>query len=118
MRLLWTCLLVLAGVSAASADIRINESRYEGGKTIVVGQTEPNSVVTLDNKYKTKSDADGNFRFAVAYKSFTCMSNIRAGDSDYSAVLAGCLDPGFGDDDRMPVNKTVVKRVTEPPSPK
>ena len=108
MRFLTACLLLLAGVSTAAADIRIDQSRYEDGKLIIAGVTKPDSTVTLDNKYKTKSDADGDFKFTEHYKPFTCMSDIRSGAADYSAVIAGCLDPGF-DGETMPVKKAAAK---------
>jgi hypothetical protein len=108
MRLLATCLLLLAGVSTAAADIRIDQSRYEDGKLIIAGVTTPNSTVTLDNKYKTKSDAEGDFKFTEHYKPFTCMSDIRSGAADYSAVIAGCLDPNF-DGDATPLKKAAAK---------
>jgi hypothetical protein len=97
MRLLAAAIGVLAGlasVSVARADIRINESRYADGTLVISGQTSPNRTVTLDNKYKTKSDGGGAFKFTEHYKPFTCMSDIRTGGDVYSAVIAGCLDPG------------------------
>jgi hypothetical protein len=37
------------------------------------------------------------------------MSDIHSGDGDYSAVIAGCLDPGFGGDKPLPVHKAAAK---------
>jgi hypothetical protein len=108
MRRLIAALLVLAGIGTASADIRINQSRYLDGQLLVAGSTAPGRTVTLDDKYKTKSDAEGHFRFSLKYKPPTCMSDIRAGEDVYSAVIAGCLDPGFGDD-TLPSVKPVKK---------
>jgi hypothetical protein len=93
MRWLATILILLAGIRVAAADIRIDESRYENGQTIIVGQTAPGHTLTLDGKYKTKSDGEGHFTFSVKYKPTTCMSDIRSGEEVYSAVIAGCLDP-------------------------
>jgi hypothetical protein len=98
MRFLCAALLLLAGVGTAAANIRIETSRYVNGTLTIAGQTEPNKAVVLDGKYKTKSDADGDFRFTEHYKPFTCMSDIRSGSSTYSAVIAGCLDPNFDGD--------------------
>ncbi|HEX5213052.1 MAG TPA: hypothetical protein VFW22_15110 [Pseudolabrys sp.] len=94
MRWLAAALALIAATNAARADIRINESRYVDGSLIVNGETAPNRAVTLDNKYKTKSDGGGFFTFTVSYKPFTCMTDIRSGDDIYSAVIAGCLDAG------------------------
>ncbi len=108
MRLLTAALLLLlAGVSTASADIRIKESRYVDGKLIIAGVTAPDVTVTLDRKYNTKSDADGDFKFTEHYKPFTCMSDIRSGASSYSAVISGCLDPNF-DGDAKPVKNAAA----------
>jgi len=98
MRFLCAALLLLAGVGTAAASIRIDQSHYKDGTLTIVGRTDPNRPVVLDGKYKTTSNADGGFEFAVHEKPFTCMSNIRSGSSIYSAVIAGCLDPGFDGD--------------------
>jgi hypothetical protein len=106
MRWLTAALLILTSIGTANADIRINQSRYLDGQLLVTGSTTPGRTVTLDDRYKTKSDAEGHFRFSVKYKPPTCMSDIRAGKDIYSAVIAGCLDPGFGDDTLPSVKKT------------
>ena len=95
MRFLCAALLLLAGVGTAAANIRINQSHYRDGTLTIAGQTEPGKTVVLDGKYKAKSDADGAFTFTEHYKPADCMSDIRSGGSDYSAVIAGCLDPDF-----------------------
>ena len=108
MRLFAAALLLLAGVSAASADIRINESRYANGKVTISGETAPSSTVTLDDKFKTESDGQGHFTFSVKYKPSTCMSDIRADGNVYSAVIAGCLDGGDVDGP-LPAKQTSAK---------
>jgi hypothetical protein len=104
MRWLAAALVLIAGVGAARADIRINDSRYLDGHLIVDGETAPNRTVTLDRKYKTESDGAGEFKFNLAYKPFTCMTDIRSGNDVYSAVIAGCLDPG-DTDGPLPIDK-------------
>jgi hypothetical protein len=94
MRWVVVALVLFAGVGAARADIRINDSRYVGGNLIISGETAPNRAVTFDNKYTTKSDGGGFFTFTEHYKPFTCMSDIRSGNDIYSAVISGCLDQG------------------------
>lgn len=92
MRWLCAALILLTTAGAAAADIRIDESRYVDGKLIISGETGPGRTVTLDKKYKTKSDGDGHFSFTVSkYKPADCMSDIRSGDDLYSAVIAGCF---------------------------
>ena len=76
MRFLCAALLLLAGVGTAAADIRINQSHYGDGTLTIAGQTEPGKTVVLDGKYKTKSNADGDFTFTEHYKPDTCMSDI------------------------------------------
>jgi hypothetical protein len=92
MRWLMAVLVLLCGVCTAAAEIRIDRSRYENGQLIVIGETEPGRTVTLDGKYTANSGADGHFKFTVQnYKPPTCMSDIKAGDDVYSAVIAGCF---------------------------
>ncbi len=98
MRFLCAVLMLFGGIGTAAASIRIDQSHYRNGTLTIVGRTDPDQSVTLDGKYKTKSDADGDFTFNEHEKPFTCMSNIRSGSSIYSAVIAGCLDPGFDGD--------------------
>lgn len=91
MRWLCAALLILAGIGPAAADIRINTSRYADGTLTIAGHTEAGKTVVLDGKYKTKSNADGDFTFTEHYKPSDCMSDIRSGSSDYGAVIAGCF---------------------------
>ena len=94
MRWLAAFALLMVCLAPARADIRVNESRYVDGTLTVTGETSPGRAVTLDNKYKTVSDSAGRFIFTLRYKPPTCMSDIRAGEDVYSAVIAGCLDAG------------------------
>ena len=98
MRFLCAVLMLLGSIGTAAASIRIDQSHYRDGLLTIVGRTDPGQTVTLDGKYKTKSDRDGDFTFTEHEKPFTCMSNIRSGGSIYSAVIAGCLDPSFDGD--------------------
>jgi hypothetical protein len=84
-------LLLFSAIGTASAEIRIDESRYEDGKTVIAGETGPGRTITLDDKYTAKSDGEGHFKFAVKYKPPTCVSDIKAGEDIYSAVIAGCF---------------------------
>jgi len=93
MRILCALIFLVFGIGAASADIRIDVSRYANGVMTVTGETQPNEAVTLDGKYKTTSDAAGRFAFHLKYKPDLCMSDIKAGTDVYSAVIAGCLLP-------------------------
>lgn len=94
--------LVVLEASPAWAAIRIIDSNYENGVTTVTGQTKPHQTVTLDEKYTTTSDGGGHFEFHVKEKPVTCMSNIVAGDDNYSALLTGCLaSDAAADADRL-----------------
>jgi hypothetical protein len=96
MRWLCAALILLFGIGAAAADIRINESRYVNGKLIIKGNTEPGRTVVLDRKYRTKTDSEGHFTFSVKkYKPSDCMGDITAGPDVYSAVIAGCFNTGI-----------------------
>ena len=114
MRFLCAALLLIAGVGTAAANIRINQSYYRHGTLTIAGQTEPDKTVVLDGKYKAKSDADGDFAFTEHYKPDTCMSDIRSGDSEYAAVIAGCLDPSFDGD---PMSLDTLPPVGSPNAP-
>jgi len=93
MRTLYALILFVISVSAASAEIRISLSRYQNDQLTVTGETQPNEAVTLDGKYKTKSDNAGRFAFHLNYKPDICMADIKAGTDVYSAVVIGCLLP-------------------------
>jgi hypothetical protein len=116
MRLLCAALLLFAGIGPAAANIRINTSRYENGTLIIAGQTEPHKIVTLDGKYKTKSDIDGDFKFAVHEKPFTCMSNIRSGASIYSA--GQFQRPSPASKEGLGEAEGIVEAVTDPTHPR
>ena len=98
MRFLCAVLFLIAGVGTATAEIRVDQSHYRNGTLTIVGRTEPDKTVILDGKYKTKSDADGDFTFTEHYKPDTCMSEIHSGGSDYGAVISGCFNAGAQDD--------------------
>ena len=118
MRFLCAALILIAGIGTAAASIRIDQSHYHNGTLTIVGRTDPGQTVTLDGKYKTKSNADGDFTFTEHYKPDTCMSEIHAGGSDYGAVIAGCYDAGV-DDDTGEAFGTIDKLppAHEPPAP-
>lgn len=92
MRWLCAALILVAGIGTAAASIRIDQSHYRNGTLTIVGRTDPDKIVILDGKHKTKSDANGDFTFTEHYKPNTCMSDIRSGGSDYGAVISGCFD--------------------------
>lgn len=103
MQWLASLIILLYGISTAFADIRIDESRYQNGHTIITGETDPDLTVTVDNKYKTKSNGSGYFKFSIKYKPSTCMSDIKAGDNVYSAVISGCFDTGINVETKVKV---------------
>jgi hypothetical protein len=89
---LLTLATTAAAVNAAHADIRITTSRFENNQIEIEGQSAPNSTVTIDGKFKVKTDGGGYFDFKQAgYKPPDCMSDITSGDDIYSAVIAGCF---------------------------
>jgi hypothetical protein len=89
---LFGVLLVLIGATAAQADIRITISRFGNNQIEIQGHTAPNSTVTIDGKFKVKTDGGGYFDFKhTGYKPPDCMSDITSGDESYSAVIAGCF---------------------------
>jgi hypothetical protein len=84
-------LVILATAAAAHADIRITVSRFENNQFRIEGETAPNRTVTIDGKFKVKSDGGGYFTFKrEGYKPSGCMSDIKTDEDVYSAVIAGC----------------------------
>ena len=108
MRLICAALLLIAGVATAAASIRIDQSHYRDGTLTIVGRTDPGKTVVLDGKYKTKSNADGEFSFTEHNKPSTCMSDIRSAGSDYGAVISGCFNADVSHD-ALPLNKTAAE---------
>jgi hypothetical protein len=85
-------LLIFAATSAARAEIRITTSRFENNQIEIEGQSAPNSTVTIDGKFKIKTNGGGYFDFKHAgYMPPDCMSDISSGDDIYSAVIVGCF---------------------------
>ena len=117
MRFFYAALLLLAGASTAAADIRIDQSHYINGTLAIAGRTEPDKTVVLDGKYKTKSDGTGFFKFTEHHKSDICMSDIRPGGDEYSAVIAGCFDPSLGNG-ALPLDPTSTTPDATPPTKK
>jgi hypothetical protein len=90
--LLSVLLVLLASAGAAQAEIRITVSRFDHNQIEIEGQTAPNRTVTIDGKFKIKTDGGGYFDFKhTGYKPPDCMSDITDGDDIYSAVIAGCF---------------------------
>jgi hypothetical protein len=83
--------ILLLGVNPASAAIRIIDSIYADDVLLVTGQARPNTRVTLDGKYVTKSDGGGHFEFREHYKPQSCMSSITTDEDSYSAIITNCL---------------------------
>jgi hypothetical protein len=84
--------ITAATATAARADIRITISRFENNQFEIEGQSAPNSTVTIDGKFKVKTDGGGYFDFKhTGYKPPDCMSDITDGNDIYSAVIAGCF---------------------------
>ncbi len=86
--------LLVAG-GEARAEIRIDEARIAAGELRVSGRVSArNSTVTLDEDIATTSDAQGRFRFRVAYYPQGCTAMVRSGEESREIVVANCAAAG------------------------
>ena len=75
----------------AVADIRIDEVNYEAGILVVRGKTvEPDQVVTLDERFKERSNPQSDFVFRVPYRPESCEVELRAGEEVRKLPVSNC----------------------------
>ncbi|MCC6887881.1 MAG: hypothetical protein IT536_05035 [Hyphomicrobiales bacterium] len=92
------CLAVFAGLligagwmGSARAEITVLRAEYAGGVLVVRGETSrPNQIVTLDRRYRTRTNRYGEFRFRIPYLPSDCLVTIRAGQEVRPARVANC----------------------------
>jgi len=79
-----------SGPFAADA-LKIDTARIKSSKLMIEGSTKAkNETVDLDGLYKTTSDSDKLFSFAVPYHPHDCIVKIKAGNKKRRAVIRGC----------------------------
>lgn len=86
--------LVMASVAhPARAEITIIRAEYAAGVLVVEGETSrSNQLVTLDRKYRTRTNRYNEFRFRIPYLPPACGVTIRAGQEVRPARIANCDD--------------------------
>ena len=86
-----------APASAASPFKSLSTVAIEAGNLVIVGETRgPKKTVKLDgNVASTKSDAQGNFSFSVAYLPEDCAVDLKVGRQTETAVVGNCGPKGI-----------------------
>lgn len=85
---------VAIGANSASAEITIQVAKFAKGVLTVKGETSrPGQTVTLDRKYRTRTDRNNQFAFHVRYRPSDCIASIRAGTQAHPAVVSNCVRP-------------------------
>lgn len=92
LALAWTLILL----PAATAEIRVNEVRYDKGFLIVKGETSrPYQSVTLEKRFRQRSDQHGHFNFRLRYVAPLCKVGLKAGRDEHAATVANCWTNGL-----------------------
>ena len=75
----------------ARAEITVTKSEYRRGVLVVRGETSrPGQRVTMDRRFKTRTDEFQEFAFRVRYLPRDCMVTLRAGYEVRPALVANC----------------------------
>lgn len=81
--------------STAFGNIAIVDAHIGEGDLWIVGHAdEPDTEVTLDDSFRTKADARGNFQFRIAYHPSTCMVMLKTERFQRAVVVANCGQRG------------------------
>jgi hypothetical protein len=84
--------LVVMGVGPAHSEITVNVARFASGVLTVQGETSrPHQRVTLDRRFRTRTDRNNRFSFRVRYRPRDCIASLRAGRDAHPAVIANCV---------------------------
>ena len=82
---------IITVTTPAEAEITITQVEYGAGVLVVRGETsQPNQRVTLDGRYRTRTDRYKEFRFRIRYLPRNCSVTIRAGQDVRPARVANC----------------------------
>jgi hypothetical protein len=83
--------LMITMSSLAQAEITLTRVENEGGVLVVRGETsQRNQLVTVDGRYRTRTDRYKEFRFRIRYLPRDCSIKIRAGQEERPARIANC----------------------------
>src|SRR5919107_6242255 len=88
--------IFVTSLSPALADIVIDQAMITSGELRVIGRlSKPRQApVVLDERFETKSEANGRFTFRLAYHPATCIVNIQAEDEQRQVVIGFCGQKG------------------------
>lgn len=83
--------LMIAMSAPAQAEITLTRVENEGDVLVVRGETSRrNQLVTVDGRYRTRTDRYKEFRFRIRYLPRDCSIKIRAGQEERPARIANC----------------------------
>jgi hypothetical protein len=90
-----TAVITVLACRPASAEIEIFVARLIAGDLRLVGRTEPNTEVIIDDGYSITSDARGRLNFIVPrYHPPTCVVTLRSEHHSLQAVVEFCGQTG------------------------
>jgi hypothetical protein len=78
-------------IAPAKADMRIDAAKITAGDLWVLGNTgEPDTDITLDDRFPQRTDSRGAFEFHVVYHPATCIATLRTPKQVRSVVVGEC----------------------------
>jgi hypothetical protein len=78
-----------------NSGITLGELAIRSGRLVIQGETKPAGVlVTLDKRFKVRSDANGCFHLSLSYHPTTCTIALSTARGTDKAVVAGCGPDG------------------------
>ncbi|SFM75207.1 Collagen triple helix repeat-containing protein [Methylobacterium pseudosasicola] len=82
-------------ITPAKADMRIEAAKITAGDLWVLGNAgEPDTDITLDDKFSQRTDGRGYFEFHVVYHPATCIATLRTPKHARSIVVGDCGQQG------------------------
>ena len=80
----------------ANSQLSVTAAKIEAGDLLIEGRTiKPNTVVTLDEKYEAKSNAQRQFSFRINYLPRGCSVMLKEGNDTREVIVANCsVTPG------------------------
>jgi hypothetical protein len=85
-------LLFAVGIASARAEITVTRAEFAKGRLSVNGETsKPGQWVTLDERFRTRTNEYNEFHFRLNYRPLDCSVSIKAGQEIRPAMVANCL---------------------------
>ncbi|MEE7502852.1 hypothetical protein MMR14E_05485 [Methylobacterium mesophilicum] len=112
-------MLTLVFSMSASAASDITVAAITTGRLYVVGTTDrPNTVVVLDNRFRTESDGSRKFQYELVYHPASCVVSAAIDGTMHEAVVSNCgqqVMPGTWLDPKPAMTRpALLERVLSP----